>query len=95
LQARIQNALPSSETDEFLTLQHLRSLANTMDQLNLEGTLYLRKAADSLREATQQGAMAGSPLKDVVEQMACALDNQAQALEMVHQSACAALARNR
>mmetsp|Transcript_22850 Transcript_22850/g.38207 ORF Transcript_22850/g.38207 Transcript_22850/m.38207 type:complete len:339 (-) Transcript_22850:85-1101(-) len=93
-EARLQNAL-ASETDEFLTLQHLRSLANTMDQLNLEGTLYLRKAADSLREATQQRAMAGSPLKEVVEQMACALDNQAQALEMVHQSACAALARNR
>uniref|UniRef100_A0A7S0R5J1 Uncharacterized protein n=1 Tax=Pyramimonas obovata TaxID=1411642 RepID=A0A7S0R5J1_9CHLO len=74
----------SVEVDEA---HQLHILACFMDQLVLEGSTYLRNAADSLRLASKQFAMVDSPLKEVVDNMAVALERQALALATVHQSA--------
>eukprot|EP00976_Prorocentrum_cordatum_P106163 1194397-Prorocentrum_minimum.AAC.3 len=89
LQVQPQNSLVENGAQH---LNLLRNLASAMDQLVFEGSTYLRNAAEHLNQSSQQSALLDSPLKEVVESMAVALERHAKALDTVHQTALSALA---
>lgn len=75
--------------------QEALHLATVMEQIKSEGTNHLRQAAETLRQAAGEPAMAGTPLMEVVTKLVASLEAQAMALASVQVAAAAVVISKR